>query len=89
MYAEGTAWECRRPRRLRRLDRDNYLELGNPAVTDGIDPTSGLTIDKNGNLFGTTLYGQSPTLGFAGTVYELSPPSGLSEPGPRLSSSNF
>ncbi len=35
-------------------------------------------MDANGNLYGTTLYGQSPTVGFGGTVYELSPPSGMS-----------
>jgi uncharacterized repeat protein (TIGR03803 family) len=79
MYAEGTAWELSPPATAGGAWTETIIwNFGNPAVTDGIDPTSGLTIDKNGNLFGTTLYGQSPTLGFAGTVYELSPPSGLS-----------
>ena len=79
MYAEGTAWELSPPTMSGGAWTETIIwNFGNPAVTDGIDPTSGLTIDENGNLFGTTLQGQSPSLGFSGTVYELSPPSGLS-----------
>lgn len=40
---------------------------------DGYQPVSGLTIDGKGNLFGTTLYGG--TLSIGGTVFELSPTS--------------
>src|SRR5208282_1273432 len=79
MYAEGTAWELSPPAMSGGAWTETVIwNFGQPGVTDGLDPTSGLTIDKNGNLFGTTLYGQSPGIGFAGTVYELSPPSGMS-----------
>jgi len=40
---------------------------------DGFQPVSGLTIDSQGNLFGTTISGGS--LNFGGTVFELSPTS--------------
>ena len=79
MYAEGTAWELSPPATVGDAWTETVIwSFGQPGVTDGLDPTSGLTIDKNGNLFGTTLYGQSPTVGFGGTVFELSPPSGMS-----------
>jgi uncharacterized repeat protein (TIGR03803 family) len=79
LYDEGTAWELSPPATSGGAWTETILwNFGNPAITDGLDPTSGLTIDKNGNLFGTTLYGQTPTQGYFGTVYELSPPSGMS-----------
>jgi hypothetical protein len=79
MYAEGTAWELSPPATTGGAWTETVIwNFGNPTATDGLDPTSGLTIDQNGNLFGTTLYGQSPTQGYFGTVYELSPPSGMS-----------
>jgi uncharacterized repeat protein (TIGR03803 family) len=78
-YAEGTAWELSPPATAGGAWTETIIwNFGNPAITDGLDPTSGLTMDVNGNLYGTTLYGQSPTIGFGGTVYELSPPSGMS-----------
>ena len=78
-YAEGTAWELSPPAISGGAWTETVIwNFGQPGVTDGLDPTSGLTIDNNGNLFGTTLYGQTPTVGFGGTVYELSPPSGMS-----------
>ncbi len=40
---------------------------------DGVDPASGLTLDKSGNLFGSTFFGGSAN---AGTIYKLSPNSG-------------
>ena len=48
--------------------------LGNFNSTTGADPTSGVTLDSHGDLFGTTLYGAS-ALGGAnyadGTVFEV------------------
>src|SRR5215472_2342794 len=44
---------------------------------DGFQPTSSLTFDTKGNLYGTTVYGGSSKLGpcpnFCGTVFELTP----------------
>jgi uncharacterized repeat protein (TIGR03803 family) len=78
-YSEGTAWELSPPTMSGGAWTETVIwNFGQPGVTDGEDPTSGLTIDQNGNLFGTTLFGQTPTNGFDGTVYELSPPSGMS-----------
>jgi hypothetical protein len=78
-YDEGTAWELSPPTMSGGAWTETIIwNFGNPAITDGIDPTSGLTMDKNGNLFGTTPQGQSPSVPFSGTVYELSPPSGMS-----------
>jgi hypothetical protein len=42
------------------------------AGTDGNSPTSGVVMDKNGNLFGATAFGGSNTCS-CGTVFELSP----------------
>src|SRR3984885_10339136 len=71
---QGTVFELSPPATSGGAWTETILwNFGNPAITDGLDPTSGLTMDVNGNLYGTTLYGQSPTIGFGGTVYELSP----------------
>jgi hypothetical protein len=79
LYSQGTAWELSPPATAGGAWTETIIwNFGNPAVTDGIEPTSGLTIDNNGNLFGTTSAGQSPTGNFNGSVYELSPPAGLS-----------
>jgi len=43
--------------------------------TDGGNPQGPLTIDSNGNLYGTTSHGGANNL-LAGTVYALSPPAG-------------
>src|SRR5580658_452879 len=81
-YNLGTAWEISPPMISGQPWTETILwSFGNPAVTDGYEPTSGLIMDKNGNLFGTTLEGQSPSQGFDGTVFELSPPSGGGGPG--------
>ena len=78
-YSEGIAFELSPPATSGGTWTETILwSFGNPAITDGLQPTSGLTMDVNGNLYGTTLYGQSPSIGFDGTVYELSPPSGMS-----------
>jgi uncharacterized repeat protein (TIGR03803 family) len=45
--------------------------------TDGSFPSSGLTIDRSGNLFGTTWTGGAQNLG---VVFELSPPAQSSAP---------
>src|ERR1022692_429078 len=47
----------------------NFCSVGGDDCTDGSYPTSHLTADSAGNLYGTTLYGG---LGY-GTVFELSP----------------
>jgi hypothetical protein len=44
--------------------------------TDGQTPAAGLTIDANGNLFGTTTEGGVGTAPGNGTVFMLSPPAG-------------
>ena len=76
-YNLGAAWELSPPIISGGPWTETILwSFGNPAVTDGYEPTSGLIMDKNGNLFGTTLEGQTfDGPGFDGTVYELSPPS--------------
>jgi hypothetical protein len=79
LYSQGTAWELSPPATAGGAWTETIIwNFGNPAVTDGIEPTSGLTIDKNGNLFGTTSAGQTPSGNFNGSVYELSPPAGMS-----------
>jgi uncharacterized repeat protein (TIGR03803 family) len=54
----------------------NYSVLHSFCVetdcTDGGLPSSGLTLDGNGNLFGVTFAGGVPSFGGAGVVYELS-----------------
>jgi len=47
---------------------------------DGIEPQAGLSADKWGNLYGTTIAGGANDVSFGGdgTVYELSPPAGKS-----------
>jgi hypothetical protein len=82
-YNEGAAWELSPPATSGGAWTETILwSFGKPGTTDGIDPTSGLTIDKNGNLFGTTLEGQTSTGGaFDGTVFKLSPPSAGGNPG--------
>jgi hypothetical protein len=58
----------------------NFCSAGNSYCSDGWSPQSGLTIDSQGNLYGTTVYGGRPCkiLSYepsCGTVFELSPPS--------------
>jgi uncharacterized repeat protein (TIGR03803 family) len=45
------------------------------GATDGYGPNSPLLLDKNGNLYGTTLYGGAYNLG---TVYRITPSGGFS-----------
>lgn len=49
----------------------NYLHTFSDLNNDGVGPFGGVTLDKSGNVFGTTEVGG--TVG-DGTVYELSPP---------------
>ncbi len=78
-YDEGTAWELSPPATSGGMWTETIIwNFGDPLTTDGIVPTSGLTMDKNGNLYGTTLEGQTASGGgLDGTVFELSPPSSL------------
>jgi uncharacterized repeat protein (TIGR03803 family) len=45
----------------------------NPNTSDGFSPQAGLVLDKQGNVYGTTLYGGQ---GGDGTVFEFSRPNG-------------
>ena len=47
-----------------------------PATRDGASPLSGLTVGRNGFLYGTTANGGAGPGDGYGTVYELAPPSG-------------
>jgi hypothetical protein len=47
---------------------------------DGASPLDPLTLDKNGNLYGTTSLGQLGGPAEAGTVFELSPPAVEGQP---------
>jgi uncharacterized repeat protein (TIGR03803 family) len=53
---------------------EQVLHNFNSAAPDGTFPYAGLIFDKNGNLYGTTLYG-GLTSG-SGTVFELTPAAG-------------
>ncbi|MGO9650087.1 MAG: choice-of-anchor tandem repeat GloVer-containing protein [Terriglobales bacterium] len=53
-----------------------FCSTGGEYCSDGIEPLSGVTFDKDGNLYGTTAAGGSTNLYGAGTLFELSPQSG-------------
>jgi uncharacterized repeat protein (TIGR03803 family) len=48
----------------------NYTVLHRFTGNDGANPQAGLTLDKKGNLYGTTIQGGK---GFYGVVYEITP----------------
>ena len=52
---------------------EKVLHSFDPKLTSGAYPQAGLTLDKNGNLYGTTNRGGSYG---AGTVFELTPTAG-------------
>ncbi|MFZ0285866.1 MAG: choice-of-anchor tandem repeat GloVer-containing protein, partial [Terriglobales bacterium] len=47
--------------------------LNYPDCSDGAQPMAGVTIDKAGNLYGTTMFGGQPNKVGWGVAYELSP----------------
>ena len=47
--------------------------LNYPDCSDGAYPKAGVTLDKAGNLYGTTTFGGQPNKDGWGVVYELSP----------------
>ena len=49
----------------------DIYDFGGPAVGDGVSPSGGVALGKDGVLYGTTQYGG---VSGAGTVYSLTPP---------------
>jgi uncharacterized repeat protein (TIGR03803 family) len=72
----GTVFELKPPAAGKTDWTEHILHSfqGNP--TDGANPEAGLSFDGNGNLYGTTVYGDTNGLYNAGTVFELSPVAG-------------
>jgi uncharacterized repeat protein (TIGR03803 family) len=54
----------------------SFCSTGGENCSDGLEPLSGITFDKHGNLYGTTAAGGSADYFGAGTLFELSPQSG-------------
>ena len=55
----------------------NFCPKGNGKFCpDGSQPAAGVTFDKVGNLYGTTMAGGAPNSGGGGTIYKLTPGSG-------------
>jgi uncharacterized repeat protein (TIGR03803 family) len=51
-----------------------FCSLGKfPVCPDGTEPHAGLTFDKAGNIYGTTVQGGSPKYEGGGVVFKLSP----------------
>jgi len=72
----GTVFKLTPPASFCRGFQCNWVEnqLHVFSGTDGYLPTGEITFDASGHLYGTTAYGGS---GLSGTVYELTPTSGL------------
>jgi uncharacterized repeat protein (TIGR03803 family) len=66
----GTVWELAK-------GSSTITALASFNLTNGVEPTSGVTIDANGNLFGATFGGGAS---FHGTVWELAKGSGVITP---------
>jgi uncharacterized repeat protein (TIGR03803 family) len=59
----------------------NYTLIHPFDGDDGASPLDPLTLDRNGNLYGTTSVGQGGGPAEGGTVFELSPPALEGQPG--------
>jgi uncharacterized repeat protein (TIGR03803 family) len=65
LFSFGTVWEVAK-------GSNRITTIGGFDGANGAQPGSGVVLDANGNLYGTTRSGSGN--GFYGTVFELSPP---------------
>jgi len=70
----GTVFELSPPSGKQKQWTEHVLWSFGATSGDGENPFAGLIADREGNLYGTTFTGG--TIGFGGTVFELSPPTG-------------
>ncbi len=75
-YGCGNGYGCGTVFKLTPKGKETILHSFNNNGTDGFYPLGGVVMDKNGNLYGTTLYGGAYScFGYGcGTVFELTPP---------------
>src|SRR6266852_5668058 len=75
-YGGGNGYGCGTVFKLTPKGKETILHSFNNNGTDGFYPLGGVVMDKNGNLYGTTLYGGAYScFGYGcGTVFELTPP---------------
>jgi uncharacterized repeat protein (TIGR03803 family) len=71
-HSAGTVFELIKPT-TGNVWKEELLHAFENQPTDGANPEAGLIFDAKGNLYGTTLYGDTTGLYNAGTVFELSP----------------
>jgi uncharacterized repeat protein (TIGR03803 family) len=70
-FSSGTVFQLNPPAPGKKLWIEKVLRRFHGAAADGGGPNSGVTIDQNGNLYGTALNGGPAGVG---TVFELTPP---------------